>query len=198
MTTWPYNPKLRGLVVKFLRMARLTKRPYAVAGALSLGAHGYPRHTDDLDVFLLPEDREVWMRAARTVGLSVSEVYDGLLTIVFDVKVGDPRIRIDMHFRDEKIDRVGILKSRPALVGGIQIKVLSPENLAITKLIISTRPKDYVDAGSMLKLGLFRPDVAEAMLKKVDPRAARKFAHQIDLLRRSGQPSPLRRMKRKR
>ncbi|MCR4315039.1 MAG: hypothetical protein NUW37_01680 [Planctomycetes bacterium] len=49
---------------------------YALGGAEAMAAHGYSRHTDDLDVFVLEDDLNKLMHALRKTGLETFSVFE--------------------------------------------------------------------------------------------------------------------------
>lgn len=164
---WTYDPRLRELLLAFLRMVKIAQRPYAIGGALAMSAHGYQRHTSDVDAFLREEDRLVWLRAAHQVGLTVDRVFGTFHFIAFFPKHGDPRIRIDMLFPAGDPELSAIDNTIPGSVGGIAVSVFPLEQLVISKCM-SERPEDARDFDVMFELGLFDPNTVRAVLALMD------------------------------
>ena len=54
--------EVQQLLDLFLAAAATVGRPYAIGGALAMGAHGYRRHTDDVDAYVNYKDRGEWVR----------------------------------------------------------------------------------------------------------------------------------------
>jgi hypothetical protein len=157
-----------------MKMTRLVQGNYAIGGALAMGAHGYQRHTNDLDAFLLAENKLAWLQAAQKVGLIVDPVFRGIHYIAFFQKHGDPRIRIDLLFPSEEIEVEAVRHPVVRPIGNIRAKVFPIELLAADKFL-SDRPEDQHDFEAMLSRGLFEPLTVAAMLAPVDKAAARRL-----------------------
>jgi hypothetical protein len=169
-STWTYDPRLRELLVAFMKMAKEVKRPYAVGGALAMAAQGYARQTTDLDAFLLRQDALAWFRAARAQGLSVSPVFEGHHYFAWMRKHGDPEVRIDLMFPSEEIYLSGVREPKRAKIGDVASVVLPIELVAAAKFT-SDRDKDRLDFDAMLRRGLFEPETAAFLLRAAGDRA---------------------------
>src|SRR5271157_3543045 len=90
------SPKVAELLDLFLAAAAEIDRPYAIGGALAMGAHGYRRHTDDVDAYVVYEDRGDWIRALRERGLTVTPLFTGVHYVAYLPEHNDPEIRIDL------------------------------------------------------------------------------------------------------
>jgi hypothetical protein len=126
---------------------------YILVGAYALAAHGYPRATMDIDIWVKPslENSEAVLKAIRRFGAPlVNLTQKDLLQddTVFQIGVAPRRIDIitgasGLQFEDAEKNAVKVK------VDGVEINILSLQDLIINKLAAG-RPKDIVDA-DMLK-----------------------------------------------
>ena len=129
------------------------KASYILVDAYALAAHGYPRATMDIDIWVKPspENSEAVLKAIRRFGAPlVNLTQKDLLRndTVFQIGVAPRRIDIitgasGLRFEDAERNAVKVK------IDGIEIKILSLQDLIINK-VASGRPKDIVDA-DMLK-----------------------------------------------
>jgi Nucleotidyl transferase of unknown function (DUF2204) len=184
---WPADPRLRELLTLFLRTAKKVRKPYAIGGAIAMAVHGYERHTNDLDAFLLDDDREAWLHALQKEGLSLKTLYDPFHFVAWLPKHRDENVHIDLLFPADPID-VGAIDGRVRRTfRGKTLQVVPTEMLALMKWS-SERSEDQHDFVSFLKRDLFEPKTAEIMLQYVDPRAAVLFRK--DVTRYTSEMSP--------
>ena len=128
--------------------------PSIVIGGVAVGAWGEPRVTRDVDLKVLLNRQE----ADRLLEL-LSDDYEALvedpqetlrkqaLVFVLDTM----GTRIDLLLADTPYDEAAIGRGREVEAEpGIKIRVCSPEDLIIYKLI-STRSRDYEDAKSVIR-----------------------------------------------
>jgi Nucleotidyl transferase of unknown function (DUF2204) len=115
--------------------------PFAVAGAYALLEHtGICRTTKDLDLFLTPENSPIALRYLAQLG--------------FHCEVCDPvwlaKVHKDNYFVDlitgmsnaaVSVDESWIRYAQPAIVFGIQTRVLAAEELLISKLFVTRRER---------------------------------------------------------
>ena len=128
---------------------------FILVGAYALAAHGYPRATMDIDLWVMPslENAEAVIRALKRFGSPLH----GLTTedlqsddTVFQIGVA-PR-RIDLITRATGLDFKSASKnSVTKKFDGIELMVLSVDDLIINKEATG-RPKDRVDADELKKL----------------------------------------------
>jgi len=180
---WPYDPRLRELLDRFLKMARIVRKPYAIGGALAMAAHGYQRQTTDVDAFLLEKDRWAWIRAAQKTGLTVDPVFRGHHYIAFLPEHGDPRVRIDLMFPAEASEVQAIRSPAAGEIGGVRAKVIKLEMMAVMKFL-SDRPEDRHDFLAMLERGLFEPDTVRILIAHAEPGSLREFDRVVRAARR--------------
>ncbi len=128
--------------------------PSAVIGGLALSVWGEPRVTRDVDVkVLLRRDeasRLLEAIAADYVPLS-DEPLQTLARLGFLFVKDRWGTRIDLLLSDTEFDAEAIRRARPVeLAPGTTVYVCTAEDLLIYKLI-STRPRDYEDAVSIIR-----------------------------------------------
>jgi hypothetical protein len=114
---------------------------YAVAGAYALSAHtGICRDTKDLDVFLTAENAQVALRCLRERG--------------FECEICDPVWLYKTRRREYFVDLITgmsnavltvqdswIERAQPAVVEGVQSRVLAGEELVVSKLFVTRRER---------------------------------------------------------
>ena len=128
---------------------------FILVGAYALAAHGYPRATMDIDLWVMPslENAEAVIRALKRFGsplhgLTAEDLQSD--DTVFQIGVA-PR-RIDLITGATGLDFSSASKN--AVVkkfDGIELRVLSVDDLIINKEATG-RPKDRVDADELKKL----------------------------------------------
>lgn len=171
--SWPYDPRVKELLVRFLRVARRIKKPYGVGGALAMAAHGYVRQTSDADAFVLRGDVNAWLRAAREEGFEIDSVGMGQY-MLFLKKHRDPLARVDILVALDEPELSAVETSKGKTLGGVRAKFVSPEFLAAMKMA-SERPEDHHDVVAMLDRGIFRAQTVLWLLGRVWPEKARQF-----------------------
>jgi len=129
------------------------KVEYILVGAYALAAHGYPRATMDIDVWVKPslENSILVLKALKHFGAPLNNLTQKDLLrddTIFQIGVAPRRIDIitgasGLLFEEAKEKAVKVK------IDGLEIIVLSLKDLIKNK-IASGRPKDLVDA-KMLK-----------------------------------------------
>lgn len=127
--------------------------PSAVIGGLALSIWGEPRATRDVDVRVLlgrEEAARLVMLLADTYVPLADDPLETLQKMGF-LFVQDPAgVRLDLLLADTEFDREVVRRARPIEVASDRVVyVCSAEDLLIYKLI-STRPRDYEDAVSII------------------------------------------------
>ncbi|NCB40449.1 MAG: hypothetical protein EOM80_16945 [Erysipelotrichia bacterium] len=125
---------------------------FIVVGAYALAAHGVPRATGDIDIWIKTDtiNAERLIRALKKFGAPVGDITASDFTepdIVFQIGVAPRRIdfltSIDgVNFADAEKDKLTIK------INDIDIPVISLENLIKNKKAAS-RPKDLLDIESL-------------------------------------------------
>jgi hypothetical protein len=125
---------------------------FLVVGAHALAAHGYPRATGDLDVWIAatPENAPRVWRALVTFGAPLHELSQDELArpgLVF--QMGLPPARIDLL---TSIDGVEFADAWPrrleATVGGQRVPLIGAEDLIRNKRAVG-RPRDLADVAEL-------------------------------------------------
>ncbi len=128
---------------------------FILVGAYALAAHGYPRATMDIDIWVMPSpgNAKAVLRALRQFGaplhgLGVEDLQEN--DTVFQIGVA-PR-RIDLLTGATGLDfPTAANNAIVRQIDGIDLKVLSIEDLIVNKLATG-RPKDQIDADELKKL----------------------------------------------
>ncbi|MFI5301577.1 MAG: hypothetical protein ACHREM_26105 [Polyangiales bacterium] len=170
---WPYDPRLRELLVAFRKLAAKADRSYAIVGAVAMAAHGYTRPTQDLDVFLARRDVLVWLRAARVAGFSISLVYEGRHYIAWLRRHDDFDVHLHLLFPSQKSFKDGVPKAEARRVGGVAAKVL-PLDLLAAAMLRSRSEKGQADFDAMSARGLIDRHAVDALLRKIRQREAKQ------------------------
>ena len=121
---------------------------FLVVGAYALAAHGLPRATGDLDVWIepTPENAGRAMRALRAFGAPTAQLTETeLATPGVILEIGLPPIRIDIL---TTISGVSFAEAWPARLiarfDEIEVPALGREHLILDKRATG-RPKDLID-----------------------------------------------------
>jgi hypothetical protein len=104
---------------EFLRLLRTHRVEYLLIGGWAVGYHGYPRATDDLDI---------WIAISPANAARVVEV---LREFGFDV----PQLAADLFLQDDRIVRMGVEPVRIEVVttiSGVNFEKCYPERLETT------------------------------------------------------------------
>ena len=143
------------------------KAKFLVVGAYALAAHGYPRATMDIDLWVLPspENAEAVLRAlhrfgAPLHGLTASDLQRD--DTIFQIGVAPRRIDIitgasGLEFKE------AFAHSTPVVIEGLKLRILSINDLIRNKRA-SGRTKDLADAEALeelLKAKTNKPDKHE-------------------------------------
>ena len=137
---------------EFIESLHSTKVEFLVVGAHALAAHGRPRYTGDLDLWVRPtrENIERLIAALDDFGFSAlgvtAEDFSAPNAIV---QLGYPPARIDLL---TAIDGVGFdacfARRNELLISGVLLPVLGRDDLIKNKLAAG-RPKDIADVASL-------------------------------------------------
>ncbi len=128
---------------------------FILIGAYALAAHGYPRATMDIDIWVMPspENAAATIRALKRFGSPLHGLKAEALQAddtVFQIGVA-PR-RIDLLTGASGLSFSGAVENAiTRRVDGIELKVLSIDDL-ITNKLATGRPKDRIDADELKKI----------------------------------------------
>lgn len=125
---------------------------FLLVGAYALAAHGYPRATMDIDVWVMPasENAESVLRAIRRFGAPLHNLTKADLEregTIFQIGVAPRRIDIitsasGLRFED------AFARSTPIHIEGIEVRIPSIQDLIRNKRA-SGRTKDLADAEAL-------------------------------------------------
>lgn len=129
---------------------------FLLVGAYALAAHGYPRATVDLDIWVLrsPENAEAVLRALAKFGAALHNLTKRDLQeegIVFQIGVAPRRIDIMTTASGLQFEEA-FLNSITVDIEGIQVHVPSLDDLIRNKRAAG-RTKDLADAEALEALG---------------------------------------------
>lgn len=125
-------------VLELLKNSRI---PFAVSGAFSLRQHtGICRYTKDLDLFLTAENSAAALECLRAAGM--------------ECEIADP-VWLSKAWRDGyfvdlitgmsngliTVEDSWIQRARPAVVYGVETRVLAPEELVASKIFVAKRER---------------------------------------------------------
>jgi hypothetical protein len=158
------SPDVAQLLDLFLAAAAEVDRPYAIGGALAMGVHGYRRHTDDVDAYVVYKDRVEWVRALRDQGLTVTPLFAGVHYVAILPEQKDPEIRIDLLVPAEDPDLSAVEVPDSATIAGRPVEVWPVDLLVIAKFR-STREEDHADVIKMFERGLFDPKSVRSIMR---------------------------------
>ncbi|MFW5693079.1 MAG: nucleotidyltransferase, partial [Thermoguttaceae bacterium] len=121
---------------------------YLLVGAYALAAHGYPRATGDIDLWVRPTPDNagrVWaaLQAFKALRSQVTEADFAQPDIVFQIGVAPRRIDLLTSISAVRFDDAW-LRRRTIQVDGLPLHTLSREDLIANKRATG-RPKDLAD-----------------------------------------------------
>jgi hypothetical protein len=143
----------RDLIELFSVFARIGVR-YLLVGGHAVAAHGRPRSTKDVDLWLAPEPEnlESACRALATFGVPV-EIVDALRSSGPNdiVWLGRPPTRIDLLRSLPGVDFVAAWPERVTLeIGGVAVPVIGKADLIRNKQFVG-RPQDLRDVRALTR-----------------------------------------------
>lgn len=123
-------------------------------GAQAVNVWGSPRLTADVDVTVLLTPREpaafVHDMLKSGFGLRVDDEEFVARTSVLPFVHRRTRMPLDVVLAGSGLEEQFALRARQVDVGGVEVPVLSPEDLLVAK-ILAGRPKDLEDAAGVLR-----------------------------------------------
>jgi hypothetical protein len=133
---------------EFLRLFNQHQVRYLLIGGYAVGYHGYPRATQDLDVWIAadPDNAERAVRALTDFGFGVPELSPRLFAEGHNVvRMGVPPLRIEILTKISGIDFDESYGERiTAEIDGVETSLISLSHLRINKRA-SGRHKDLDD-----------------------------------------------------
>lgn len=186
-------------LIRFLKDAELD---YAVLGGIAVAVYGEPRMTQDIDlnIILNMDDLTVFIRKSRKYGFrpafpNISKFVKETGVIPMEFFKKGVAGKFDFIVAQNAIEFTGIKRAGFYNLLGVKIKIVSPEDLLLHKLL-SDRPRDREDArGIILRQGnKLDSEYVLAWLKKIDKvtsgrhlvKEFKKFLLQVDRETKNG------------
>jgi predicted nucleotidyltransferase len=143
---------------------------YLLMGGVGTASIARPRTTDDIDIFVIPED--------------APRVLDELAAAGFDTEVSDPSwlykahrygVLVDIIFRssgDIYLDDQMLERARTREVKGARFPVISPEDLLVIKAVTASEvgPHHWYDALAIIARGDLDWDYVVTRARRAGPR----------------------------
>jgi predicted nucleotidyltransferase len=127
---------------------------YLVIGGYAVGYYGYPRATNDLDIWIdnEPQNAEKLVQALKRFGFDDKEMKPEIFLIEGQIiRIGHPPIRIELLTSISGVQFDQCYRSRTAgSIDGIEMKLIGLEELKINKKA-SGRHKDLNDVENLPK-----------------------------------------------
>lgn len=147
--------------------------PHLFMGGLASTAHGRPRWTHDIDVFVRPEDAATVLDALEGAGFATQKtdprwLYKGL----------KDRVLVDVIFLSDgrvTLDEEMLRHSQQAGVEGVRVPTISPEDLIVIKALVHKErsPRHWFDALALLR----REDLDwDYLIRRASRYSARRVA----------------------
>lgn len=138
--------------VEFIECCVQRKVRFLIVGGYALAAHGHPRATKDLDIWVLVDDQnaERLVEALDDFGMaSLGLTTDDFLEPGIVVQLGYPPIRVDLLTSVSGVTFEDCWPNRVVIdVGGVEATFISVEDL-ITNKRATARAQDLVDANQL-------------------------------------------------
>jgi len=133
---------------------------FILIGAYALAAHGYPRATMDIDIWVMPspDNSDAVMRALRRFGAPVNSIAKEDFQIdgtIFQIGVAPRRIDI-ITAASGLVFEETYRNSIPINIDGIEVHIPSIEDLILNKKA-SGRTKDLADVEALESLKTLKP-----------------------------------------
>jgi predicted nucleotidyltransferase len=133
---------------EFLRLLRDHGVRHLVIGGYAVAYHGYPRATDDLDIWVSPDPANAMrtFAALRAFGFAATELSPELFQHPSClVRMGRPPLRIDVLTTISGVAfEIAYARRVTAVIDGVKVDVLSLEDLKSNKQA-SGRHRDLAD-----------------------------------------------------
>ena len=137
---------------------------YLLVGAYALAAHGFPRATMDIDLWVFPstDNARAVLRALQRFGAPLYDLTQEDLEkedTIFQIGVAPRRIDLITSASGLKYQDA-FTRALPVDVDGIPVRILSVEDLIINKRALG-RTKDLADAEALEALRSSQPESEE-------------------------------------
>jgi hypothetical protein len=166
------RPPYEGALLAFAALATRLRIRWYVFGAQAVNLHGFPRATADLDLTVDLGDRSVatFVAALSTAGFTARFRDTAFITStrVIPVVHDASGMPIDLVLAGPGLEQLFLDEAETRRIGRRSIRVLSLENLIVTKLLAG-RPKDLEDVRELVarQPGLDRARI-DALLQQLE------------------------------
>ena len=129
---------------------------FMLVGAYALAAHGYPRATMDIDIWVMPspENAGAVIRALRRFGAPANNLTAADLQkddTIFQIGVAPRRVDIITGATGLEFDKA-FTNAMEVVIEGIRVRIPSVDDLILNKRATG-RPKDLADVEALERLG---------------------------------------------
>ena len=133
---------------EFLRLLNLHRVEYLLVGGYAVGYHGYPRATNDMDIWIAtdPANARLMVGLLREFGFDLPGLNEELfLTPGNVVRMGHPPMRIEVLNRLSGVDFSGCFRDRiRGELDGVPVNIIHLDHLKANKRA-AARHKDLDD-----------------------------------------------------
>jgi hypothetical protein len=145
---------LAGRIVAVHEMLDSLAVTHQFGGAVALAWYRNPRATIDIDlnVTLPPEDAAPLLGALSHLGVRISRADRAAIKRDGQARLDWDGAYLDLFLATFALHREMAERSREVSFGPVRIPILSPEHLAVCKVVFD-RPKDWLDIEEMLAWG---------------------------------------------
>jgi hypothetical protein len=161
------NPPVDPRVVALLRRvaSALQGIRYVIGGGVAVVAHGYLRHTSDVDVFALEGARPRVLAALRKAGLKIVPIMDPSMYAAWppDATPDDIEVHVDILFTPIELEMWAVRHPARLTLWGADVPVMRPVVLAAIKFLTGEE-RHLADVRRMLDLGIVEAGKVERMI----------------------------------
>jgi predicted nucleotidyltransferase len=138
---------------EFLRLLNTHNVEYLLIGGYAVGYHGYPRATNDMDIWIAihPDNAERMVRVLRVFGFETPDLSPELFLQDHSiVRMGLPPMRIEVLTTISGVEFAACYAARvTTMIDGVEVKLISLPDLKVNKQA-SGRYKDLDDLEHLL------------------------------------------------
>jgi predicted nucleotidyltransferase len=133
---------------EFLKLLNEHKVKYLLIGGYAVGYHGYPRATNDIDIWVenSEENANKLVKTVKAFGFTTPKLSSELFTIKKNIiRMGRTPMRIEIMLDIDGVEFTKCFKQKIiAYIDGIRVNIISLSDLKINKKA-SGRHKDLAD-----------------------------------------------------
>ena len=144
------------IISRIAKLMAETKTKYAILGGVAVSLYGMPRLTLDVDVNIILEKYKTaeFLKKAHNSGFtslvrSEQKFADRTGVIPMKFSKSEPFGRCDFIIAQNTLEHLAIKRARTKTIGFSKVKVITPEDLILQKLV-SDRPRDIEDARGVI------------------------------------------------